>query len=171
MCVVNTHKNLEKQEHIPKQRERGIMTVRQKKKKREIPQVVRGVRKSEGAERFFYYQIFQNISWPKTTPPWGVCVCALPEQIYPLHLASGQMKPWYCLMLCLLLFKNRPVTLTEGLCAGIFLRFEMLVWWFINRDQAERENERVNMVWKIWIILQVSDMWTVYTRECNHAKE
>ena len=62
MCVVNTHKNLEKQEHIPKQRERGIMTVRQKKKKREIPQVVRGVRKSEGAERFFYYQNHQNIS-------------------------------------------------------------------------------------------------------------
>jgi hypothetical protein len=36
--------------------------VSQKKKKRGITQVVRGVRKSEGAERFFYYQNHQNIS-------------------------------------------------------------------------------------------------------------
>jgi len=30
--------NLEKQEYIPKQRERGVITVRQKKKKRGIPE-------------------------------------------------------------------------------------------------------------------------------------
>jgi len=64
ICFVNTHKNLEKQEYIPKQRERGIITVRHQKKKRGLgkPQVVRVVRKSEGAERFFYYQNYQNIS-------------------------------------------------------------------------------------------------------------
>ena len=60
MCVVNTHENLEKQEHIPKQRERGIITVRQKKKKRGIPQAVREVRKSEGAERFFTIKIIKT---------------------------------------------------------------------------------------------------------------
>ena len=54
--------NLEKQEYIPKQRESGVITVRQKKKKRGIPQVVRGVKKSEGAERFFYYKNHQNTS-------------------------------------------------------------------------------------------------------------
>ena len=64
ICFVNTHKNLEKQEYIPKQRDRGIITVRHQKKKRGLgkPQVVRVVRKSEGAERFFYYQNYQNIS-------------------------------------------------------------------------------------------------------------
>jgi len=53
ICVVNTHKNLEKQEHIPKQREKGIIIVRQKNKKRGIPQVVRGLEKERERRGFF----------------------------------------------------------------------------------------------------------------------